>query len=377
MDSVIAAFLMIFLNLFAVLTLASSFISSQQAYTIGLQNMEARLNDQARTSLQEINAKTISGGNGIQMIYKNNGSEKLTHFKNWDVIVQYYDVSTPGKYYTTWVPFAAANPSNNQWTVSGIYADAKHGIMEAYDPGILNPGEEIMIEVHLPHTIALASQVQVTLAVKNGANLSTVFIRNTPPVLFLNTGLTIAPAKSELINETILKTTDVDNDTTELLYTVTTPPTQGTLNLGSTFTEFDLMKDHLRYTHTGTGSDSFAFTVSDGQDVIGPYTMVITVSEPPVLAMNSGLTLPTNTSAAVTHAMLNSTDVDNTTSQLVYTIVQLPTQGSLSKTTFTQADIDNGSFQYTHVGAGPDSFTFTVSDGTSRIGPFTFNISVN
>jgi archaellum component FlaF (FlaF/FlaG flagellin family) len=377
MESVLAATLMIFLNLFAVLTLASTFISSQQAYQAGLQALEARLNEQARTSLQEINAKTISGGSGIQIIYKNNGSEKVANFKNWDVIVQYYDTSTPSKTYTTWIPYAEKNPSNNQWTVTGIYADAKRGIMEAYDPGILNPGEELMVEVLLPHTIALESQVQVTLTVKNGANLSTIFIRNTPPVLVNNTGITIAPAKSELINEMILKTTDVDNDATELVYTVTTPPAQGTLNLGATFTEFDLMKDHLRYTHTGTGSDSFVFTVSDGQDVIGPYTMNITVSEPPTLAMNAGLTLPINTNAAITTAMLNTTDVDNSADQLIYTIVGLPPQGSLSKTTFTQADIDNGDFQYTHVAAGPDSFTFKVSDGTSEIGPFTFAIAVN
>jgi hypothetical protein len=261
--------------------------------------------------------------------------------------------------------------------VTGIYADAKHGIMEAYDPGILNPGEEIMIEVHLPHTVALASQVQVTLAVKNGANLSTVFVRNTPPELFLNAGITIAPAKSELINETSLKTTDLDNDATDLVYTVTTPPTQGELNLGDNFTEFDLMKDHLRYTHTGTGSDTFDFTVTDGQDVIGPFTYEITVSEPPVLAANAGLTMPINTMATITNAMLNTTDVDNTPDQLVYTIVTLPTQGSLSKTTFTQADIDSGSFQYTHVGAGPDSFSFKVTDGTTELGPFTFTIAVS
>jgi len=259
MDSVIAAFVMIFLNLFAVLTLASSFLSSQQAYQAGLKNMESRLNEQVHTSLQEVSAKTISGGNGVQMIYKNNGSEKVADFKNWDVIVQYYDSATPSKYYTNWIPYAETNPSNNEWTVRGIYADAKRGIMEAYDPGILNPGEEVMIEMYLPHTIALASQVQVTLAIKNGANISNVFIRNVPPVLVTNVGIIIPSETSKLINETVLKTTDVDNDITELVYTVVTPPAQGTLNLGTTFTEFDLMKDHLRYTHTGSGSDSFDF----------------------------------------------------------------------------------------------------------------------
>src|SRR5690242_5617980 len=101
MDSVIAAFLMIFLNLFAVLTLASSFISSQDSYQVGLRDMQMRLNEQVHTSLKEINGKTINNGNVIQMIYENNGSEKVSNFKNWDVIVQYYDTSTPtSKYYT-------------------------------------------------------------------------------------------------------------------------------------------------------------------------------------------------------------------------------------------------------------------------------------
>ncbi|MBI1279797.1 MAG: hypothetical protein GC179_16840 [Anaerolineaceae bacterium] len=378
MDSVIAAFLMIFLNLFAVLTLASSFISSQDAYQVGLRDMQARLNEQVHTSLQQINGKTINNGTVIQMVYKNNGSEKISDYKNWDVIVQYYDTSSPtSKYYTTWVPYTDSIPSNNEWAIKGIYADFKRNIAEAYDPKILNPGEEIVIEIHLPRTVALSSQVQVTLAVKNGANVSTVFVRNIPPVLFNNFGVKMPSATSKTIDETALKSTDADNDVTELVYTVTTPPAQGTLNLGNNFTEFDLMKEHLRYTHTGTGSDSFQFTVSDGEDEIGAYTFNITVSVPPVLQTNAGLTMASNTTAPIIGSNLTTTDVDNTSDQLTYTITTLPQQGSLSKTTFTQQDIDNGNFQYTHVGAGPDSFQFKVSDGISEIGPFTFNISVS
>ena len=377
MDSVIAAFLMVFLNLFAVLTLASAVISSQYSYQVELRTMETRLIEQARTNFKQINAKTINSGNTIQMIYENTGSEKVANFKNWDVIVRYYDTSNPSKAYTTWVPYAESSPSNNEWTVAGIYADAKRGIPEAYDPGILNPGEQIVIEVHLPHTVAPATQVQVTLAVKNGANLSGVFIRNTPPTNVVNNGITIASQSTKIISETVLKTTDVDNDAIDLVYTVTVPPTKGTLNLGTTFTEYDLIKDRLHYNHTSSGSDSFQFTVSDGQDLIGPYTMIITVSIPPEVTTNAGLTLPTQTSAAITTAMLRTTDVDNTADQLTYTITTVPSQGSISKTTFTQKDIDDGNFVYTHVGAGPDSFLFTVSDGVSQIGPFAFSINVN
>ncbi|MCC6896791.1 MAG: hypothetical protein IT321_28500 [Anaerolineae bacterium] len=377
MESVVAAFIMIFLSMFSVLTLASSVISSHDSYQSEMRALESRISTQSRTRLSQINARTVNSGTVVQTTYVNDGGEKITDFDTWDVIVQYYDTAVPSNYYTTWMPYEAGSPASNEWTIKGIYADAKREIEEIYDPGILNPGEEMVIEAYLPHTVAPASQVQVTLAVSNGMNLSGVFVRNTPPVLDTNLPILIASGGMGVINESVLKTTDVDNDNTELIYTVTVPPAQGTLNLDDTFTGFDLYKDRLHYEHTGTGSDSFTFTVSDGQDVIGAYVFLIDVSEPPQVTANTGLTLPTNTTAPITNTMLAATDVDNTANELIYTVTVLPTQGSISMTTFTQADIDNGNFTYTHVGAGPDSFLFTVSDGVSEIGPFTFNISVN
>ena len=376
MESVVAAFIMIFLSMFSVLTLASSVISSHDNFQAEMRAMDTRLTAQSRTRLSQIKARTVNGGTVIQTTYLNDGGEKIADFDSWDVIVQYYDTDTPSNYFMAWLPYVESSPATNEWTIKGIYADAERELADIYDPGILNPGEQLVIEAYLPHTVAPASQVQVTLAVDNGMNLSSVFVRNTPPVLNLNAGITIAAAGMGLINESVLKTTDVDNDDFELVYTVTVPPTKGTLDLGDTFTEFDLYKDRLHYEHTGSGSDEFTFTVSDGQDVIGPYVFLINVSELPQLPTNTGLSLPTNTNAAITNTMLAATDVDNPAAELVYTVTVLPTQGSISQTTFTQADIDNGNFTYTHVGAGPDSFLFTVSDGTSEIGPFLFNISV-
>lgn len=378
MESVVAAFIMIFLSMFSVLTLASTVISSQDAYQTEMRAMETRIITQSRTRLAAVQGRTVNNGTVVQATLVNEGSEKISDFQMWDVIVQYYDTDLPAaNYYTTWMPYAATSPANGEWTVAGIYADAERDVAEIYDPDILNPGEQIVIEAHLSHTVATASQVQVAVAVSSGANASLVFVRNTPPVLALNTAITIAPGDSELINENLLETTDVDDDITDLVYTVTVPPAEGTLNAGDTFTEFDLFKDRVRYTHTGTGSDSFSFTVSDGDDEIGPYVFTITISEPSVLDTNAGLTLAANTSAPIGSSLLSASDPDNSAAERVYTITTLPQQGSLSRTTFTQADIDSGSFSYTHVGAGPDSFSFTISDGTSTIGPFTFSITVN
>jgi hypothetical protein len=70
----------------------------------------------------------------------------------------------------------------------------------------------------------------------------------------------------------------------------------------------------------------------------------------------------------------------------VYTLTGLPGAGSLRVSgvalgvngSFTQADIDNGRVTYVHGGAsaGPDAFTFTVSDGSAALAPASFNVSI-
>ena len=62
---------------------------------------------------------------------------------------------------------------------------------------------------------------------------------------------------------------------------------------------------------------------------------------------------------------------------LVYTVQTAPTAGVLLRDgavlvggdRFTQEDVDQNRLQYTHGGAGPDAFTFTVSDGSVGTAP--------
>jgi VCBS repeat-containing protein len=75
------------------------------------------------------------------------------------------------------------------------------------------------------------------------------------------------------------------------------------------------------------------------------------------------------------------TDAEQGASQLTFTVVAGPTNGSLSLATgFTQADIDNFSVTYNHNGGETtvDYFTFTVSDGaggTISTTPFVITIT--
>ncbi|MCT7986091.1 hypothetical protein NG796_22700 [Laspinema sp. A4] len=80
------------------------------------------------------------------------------------------------------------------------------------------------------------------------------------------------------------------------------------------------------------------------------------VNDPPVLVMNSPLSVTQRGITSITNSLLQVTDQDNTPDQLTYTLVTAPTTGQLKldsiplfvNDTFTQADIDSTRVSYTH-----------------------------
>ncbi len=119
------------------------------------------------------------------------------------------------------------------------------------------------------------------------------------------------------------------------------------------------------------GSDSFTYTLSDGNGGTSTGTVnvtVIGVNDGPVAAADAA---STNQDTAVTTAnvLANDTDADNDT---------------LSVNTFTQAangtvaDNGNGTFTYTPSAnfSGTDSFTYTVSDGNGGTSTTTVNLTI-
>ncbi len=230
----------------------------------------------------------------------------------------------------------------------------------------------------------------------------TVTAVNDPPTVTTNLGMTVAEgATATVVANTQLQVSDVDNTAAEIVYTLTTAPVNGTLALNgtplivnSTFTQADLNAGVLTYAHNGseTTSDSFAFTVSDGASGSIPTTMfAITVTasnDVPTITTNLGLTVAEGAAATpITSAQLQVSDADNAAGQLVYTITNAPTNGTLALNgtpliangTFTQADIDAGLLTYAHNGSetASDSFAFSVSDGAGGSIPTTgFAITV-
>ncbi|UCF06904.1 MAG: tandem-95 repeat protein [bacterium] len=217
--------------------------------------------------------------------------------------------------------------------------------------------------------------------------------QNTPPVVQVNAGLTLDEGTSATIGPSLLLVTDAEQGADSLKYTVETGPTNGVLS-SSTFTQDDIDNYLISYTHDGseTTIDYFTFSVIDGAGGTissTPFVISVTpVSDAPILSVNNGLTLNEGSYATICAGALQVTDVDNSPSELTYTVTSTPgADGELTlsgspltvSSTFTQADVDACLLSYSHNGDDPvldDAFSFNFHDGETTIPGNTFTITV-
>ncbi len=178
---------------------------------------------------------------------------------------------------------------------------------------------------------------------------------NTPPT---------AESQSATTNEDVplpLELLGLDPEGDTLVYTVVRAPSHGALT-GS------MPKPRYVPALNYNGSDSFTFTVSDGQFTSEPATVSITIlplNDAPVAATQAATTLE-DTPRRLT---LTASDAENDT--VSFAVVTPPAHGTLTGTppslTYTPERNYNG----------PDSFTFTASDGQATSGEGTFSLTVS
>ena len=176
------------------------------------------------------------------------------------------------------------------------------------------------------------------------SNLVTIMAVNDPPVGVPQSVTTLEDTPKAIT----LTGSDVDGGALTS-YAVTTPPTHGTLS-GTA--------PNLTYTPEAdyNGPDSFAFAVSDGTATGAEATvsiLVTGVNDAPVAA-GQGVSTLEDTSTGIT---LTGSDVDG--NALTYAVTTPPTHGTLSGTAPTLTYTPEADYN------GPDSFAFTVSDGTA------------
>ena len=173
METAIISIICIGLIVFGGMTMAQGFMTSVDASTTGLQEAGQRDEDILRTEITPVDAACTDNGDGtdlLEITVENTGQTKISDFQDWDLIVQYYD--SGGTYHVEWLPFTGT-AATYEWEVSWIRLN---DAPEIYDPGVLNPGEQLLIRTYLDPRTGAGSTNLAVISTPSGVTASTYFM---------------------------------------------------------------------------------------------------------------------------------------------------------------------------------------------------------
>jgi hypothetical protein len=165
MENALTGIIIIGVMILAILGLSEGALSAQANLAEASRAMQERLTDQARTDLTMLSV-SVSGMDytWVDITVKNTGNLKLADFSHWDVILTYTDFTSA--VHADW---------HSNWTKQ-IYTTATSDL-EKIEPGILNPGEEMVISVQVSSTIKAGATNVVTVGTPNGITATASFTR--------------------------------------------------------------------------------------------------------------------------------------------------------------------------------------------------------
>ena len=203
-----------------------------------------------------------------------------------------------------------------------------------------------------------------------------------PPLRTNDRAVHLSENTSATLTSNLLTFADASSTTGQLVYTVQTVPTAGTLTksgsalgAGSTFTQDDIDNNRIGYSHGGSEffSDHFLFTVIGTPGLTTANTAfqieVDPVNDAPRLDVLREVQVDEGGSVVISNGYLRVLDGDTHASKLTFTVHEGPYHGPLGRNTFTQDDIDRSLVRYVHDGSETqrDSLRFSVTDDNGEM----------
>ena len=173
MELIAVVIISLALIVFGGMTMAQGFLSSTDSAAISVEDITITKGEIMRTEISLLSARQTTIDR-LEGVLRNDGQLKLASFSKWDVIVQYYDAD--GIYYTKWLPYNEETLGDNEWHETGIYLDTGDDIPEIFEPGILNPGEEMKIEAKLNPPPRDGTAVETIISTPGGIGDSISFV---------------------------------------------------------------------------------------------------------------------------------------------------------------------------------------------------------
>jgi hypothetical protein len=172
------------------MTMSQGILTSADTTALSVEEISTREGEIMRTEVDAVRAAHLSWADRLRVTVDNSGQTKLASFGKWDLIVNYYD--SGGTYYTKWLPYTEGTPGDNEWQKARV---CLNGQPEFFEPGIINPEEELVILAKLSPLPGDATTGEVIISTPNG-------IRDS--ISFPNPGYTLLIPHSE--NTTIAGT---------------------------------------------------------------------------------------------------------------------------------------------------------------------------
>ena len=172
MSNAIVALVVIALMMTAALTWSQTAYTSFDSISQSLKQTTQVTQEVSRTDIKVVDAQTQ--GDSVEVSVLNSGEVHLAQFAKWDVVVQYYDAS--GEYHISQLSYTEnSSPSEGQWTIVNIYTDESLGQREVFEPGILDPGEVMLMRLSLAPLPGAGITDFITVSSANGVTTSAQF----------------------------------------------------------------------------------------------------------------------------------------------------------------------------------------------------------
>ena len=94
-------------------------------------------------------------------------------FDDWDLIFEVQEDPGLDVVYLTYS--STTPPATSTWAVQGIYLNASSSTAEIVDPGIFNPGEEMVIVANPSPSVVANTYDRVTFVTPNGIVTKVIF----------------------------------------------------------------------------------------------------------------------------------------------------------------------------------------------------------
>jgi hypothetical protein len=152
------------------MTLSHGIMTSADSAAVGVEAISIREGEIMRTDIALLHAVELHWSDYLRLTVKNTGQTKLSSFNKWDVMVTYTD--SLGTSYSKWLPYTIEPLTANRWVKARIGLE---GPTDYFEPGILNPSEELVILASLDPLPGDATNIIASVVTPNGIDSSMSF----------------------------------------------------------------------------------------------------------------------------------------------------------------------------------------------------------